>query len=81
MCVCIVDMLRSFDRLQESSLIDTSVVLKVQHPSRVGGTHDHPSWNRYSYRHSYNTNDITSYCNFNKYVLQGDNALYYTDNN
>lgn len=58
------------------SLLNVKVVLKVQHFSRVGGMIDHPSWDKSSYKHSYNIKEITSYSNYNKYVLKGDDALY-----
>ena len=58
-------------------LANAKVVLKVQHPTRVGGTQDHPSWDKSSYSHSYNRKDITSYKSFQKYILKGDDALYY----
>lgn len=74
---CAVEIIALFDNLQGSALMNTSIVLKVQHPSRVGGTSDHPSWDRASYKHSYNINHITSYDSFNKHVLRGDNTLYY----
>ena len=62
----------TFSECQDSWLIDMKVVVMVQHPSRVGGTDDHPSWNKSSYTHSYNKDHITSYNRFEKYVLKGD---------
>ena len=74
-----VELIHSCDEQQGStfSLMNVKVVLKVQHPSRVGGMIDHPSWDKSSYKHSYNIKEITSYSNYNKYVLKGDDALYY----
>ena len=66
---------------QRFNLQDTNVVIKVQHPSHVGGCHDHPSWDRTSHRHSHNIKDIVSYSSYNKQVLNGDNVLYYSNNN
>lgn len=60
------------------SLFNAQVVLKVQHPSRVGGVHDHPSWERSSgFDRTFNSKKIKAYKAFEKYVLKGDNALYY----
>ena len=38
-----VELTLSFASWQDSYLADTKVVLKVQHPSRVGGAYDHPA--------------------------------------
>lgn len=72
-----IELVQTFDNYRGSSLSDVHVVVKLQHPSRVGGTHDHASWNKNSRIHSYNIKEIASYSNYNKYVLKGDNVLYY----
>ena len=59
-------------------LFGTEVFLKVQHPSRVGGDHDHPSWDRgLGFDRTFNSKRIKAYKAFEKYVLKGDTALYY----
>ena len=58
-----------FDELGGCMLINVRVVLKVQHPARVGKTQDHPSWDKNSHNHCYNRKDISSYNSFQKYVL------------
>ena len=59
-------------------LSDTHLVLKVQDPSKVGGAYDHPSLNRQSnFDRIFNSRNIKAYKAFEKYVLQGDTALYY----
>jgi len=72
-----VEIVPWFDELRSSMLANAKVVLKVQHPARVGGTQDHPSWDRGSYSHSHGRKDITSYRSFKKYILKGDDTLYY----
>ena len=62
-----------FDELRGSMLANTKV---VQHPTRVGGTQDHPSWDRSSNSHSHNRKDITSYTTFQQHILKGDDAFY-----
>ena len=44
----------SFASWYNSSLVDAKVVRKVQHPSRVGGAYDHPSWDRLSLDRTFN---------------------------
>lgn len=73
-----VELIHSYDDRHGSSLKNTKVVLKVQHSSRVGGKYDHHSWNKLSFRHSYNTKDIVSFHSYDRHVLKGDNALYYS---
>ena len=43
-----VEIVPRFDELCGSMLVDAQVVLKVQDPARVGGTQDHPSWDKNS---------------------------------
>ena len=61
-----IELVPLYDNYCGSSLSDVHIVVKLQHPSSVGGTHDHPSWHRGSTRHSYNIKDIVSYRNYNK---------------
>lgn len=56
-----IEFTSTFDEIVGSSLTNTKVVIKLQHPSRVGGACDHPSWDKNSISHSYNIKDITSY--------------------
>lgn len=72
-----IELTVSFASWHNSSLVDVKVVLKVQHPSRVGGAYDHLSWDRLSLDRTFNRKNIKSFKAYNKYVLQGDNALYY----
>ena len=72
-----IELTVSFVSWEESSLVDAKVVLKVQHPSKVGGAHDHPIWDRCSLDRTFNRKKIKSFKAFDRYILQGDNALYY----
>ena len=72
-----VELVPWFDEFRGSNLANAKIVLKVQHPSRVGGIQDHPSWDKTSGSHSHNRKDITSYSCFQKYILKGDDTLYY----
>ena len=74
-----IELLTSFStsRNDQCSLVDTKVVLKVQHPSRVGGAYDHSTWDTESTDRTFNGKKIKAFVAFEKYVLKGDNALYY----
>ena len=55
------------------SLLNTKVVVKVQHPPRVG-VHDHPSWDTgHSFDRTFNKSKIQAF----KAFLKADNALYF----
>lgn len=74
-----IEMEFSFDQERRSSIVDAKICVKVQHPSRVGGTVDHPSWDKTSIKHSYNRKNVVNFKSFDKYVLKGDNELYYSE--
>ena len=60
------------------SLLNTKVVIKVRHPSRVGGVYDHPSWDAgHSFDRTFNKKKIKAFKAFEHYVLKGDSTLYY----
>ena len=74
---CNIELLAFFSTWHDCcSLLNTKVVVKVQHPSRVG-VHDHPSWDTgHSFDRTFNKK-IKAFKAFEHYVLKGDNALYY----
>ena len=56
-----IELKASFSTIHQNccSLLDTKVVLKVQHPSRVGGAYDHSSWDTGSFDRTFNHKKIT----------------------
>ena len=66
-----IELTVSFANWEESSLVDAKVVLKVQHPSRIGGAQDYPSWDRSSLDRTFNRKKIKSYKAFDKCLTRG----------